>query len=113
MKVAQFLDFEWRAFALAVAGSALLCGSPSVADEVDGQAKFAAPQRIKAGEAFVGAGRLYPSPVFYDVNGDGHKDIVVGDLFGRVTFAAGTERGLTPETPLLDSSGKALKFQNW
>jgi len=104
-----------RFLVLAFAGCALLSGARSWADETAQQVRFAPPKRILAGEAFVGAGRLYPSPVLHDVNGDGLLDIVVGDLPGRVTFAprlAG-EVAFGAEEPFLDREGKPLRFHNW
>jgi len=78
---------------------------------------FAAPVRIKAGDAFLGQGRLYPSPVLHDIDGDNCFDIIVGDLVGKVTVArrVPAEDGLRvrAETPLKDRNGKPLKFRNW
>jgi len=78
--------------------------------------RFAAPRRIRAGDAFLGEARLYPSPVLHDVTGDGLADIVVGDLPGRVTFAprvAGETVAFGAEQPLSDRDKKPLKFHNW
>jgi hypothetical protein len=86
------------------------------ADETGTGARFAAPKRVLAGEAPLGEGRLYPSPVLHDVDGDGRKDIVVGDLLGAVTFApraAGKTVAFGAEKPLPDRDGKPLKFHNW
>ena len=78
--------------------------------------QFAPPRRIMAGDAFLGKGRMYASPAFHDVNGDGHLDAIIGDLPGRVTVALGT--GSMPlrfaeEKPMLDKAGKGLDFGNW
>ena len=101
---------------LAIAGSAILFSSPGSADET-GVTRFAAPERIRAGDAFLGEGRLYPSPVLYDVDGDERPDIVVGDLAGRVTVAhrqaAKTPVAFGAEKPLNDRDGKPLRFHNW
>jgi len=77
---------------------------------------FAPPVRLKAGDKWLGEKRLYPSPVFHDVNGDGHLDIVVGDLPGKLTVALrkpGTAMAFEAEKDLPAASGKALKFNNW
>jgi len=100
-------------FVGAGAACALLLGSFASADETERTIRFAAPRRIAAGEAIVGAGRLYPSPVLQDMNGDGALDIVVGDLVGNVTVALRTDAGFAAEKPLLDRDGKPLRFHNW
>lgn len=96
---------------------ALLGGALVFADGAERPIRFAAPKRILAGEAFLGAGRLFPSPVLHDVDGDGRKDIVVGDLFGAVTFAPRSAADGPPafgaEKPLLDREAKPLRFHNW
>jgi hypothetical protein len=79
--------------------------------------RFARPVRLKAGELLLGEGRLYPSPVLQDVNGDSRLDIVVGDLMGILTVALrlpgdGPAR-FGPETRLKGADGKDLKFHNW
>lgn len=79
--------------------------------------EFAPPVRIKAGADYVGAKRLFPSPVMRDVDGDGRLDIVVGDLFGGVTYArrdASLERiGFAAKQKLKDRDGDAIDFHNW
>jgi hypothetical protein len=94
----------------------LVAAGLASADEARTKPLFAAPKRILAGEANLGEGRLYPSPVLFDADRDGLADIVVGDLFGKVTFApriAGEAVAFGPEKPLLDRDGKPLKFHNW
>ncbi|MHC4409419.1 MAG: hypothetical protein ACYS0E_00160 [Planctomycetota bacterium] len=90
-----------------------LIGSLGWADETTTQAKFAEPVRIKAGDAFAGDKRLYPSPVLFDLNGDKKLDLVVADLFGRVTVAYADEKGFAAKSNVLKSDGKPLKFHNW
>jgi hypothetical protein len=77
---------------------------------------FAEPVRLKAGDKFLGENRLFPSPVFHDMNGDGRADIVVGDLIGKLTVALRTGDGATAyaaETKQLALDGNELNFANW
>lgn len=78
---------------------------------------FAAPVRLQAGDKFMGEGRLYPSPVFHDVDGDGRLDVVIGDLPGRLTVALRVPGEGPPrfaaEKPMLGADGQPLKFHNW
>jgi hypothetical protein len=70
-----------------------------------------------AGDALLGEDRLYPSPVFHDMNGDGLLDIVVGDLQGRLTVALQRKdegpRTFAAETEVGAADGKRLDFHNW
>ena len=79
--------------------------------------QFAPPVRLQADGKFLGANRLYPSPVFHDVDGDGLQDIVVGDLYGSLTAArrvAGRDaKRHAAENPVTAADGKPLKFHNW
>jgi phytoene dehydrogenase-like protein len=73
--------------------------------------------RLKAGESFLGVDRLYPSPVWHDVDGDGLADVVVGDLSGLLTVAR-RQRSAGPaafaaETKVLAENGEELDFANW
>lgn len=78
---------------------------------------FEAPVRLKSGEDFLGSDRLYPSPVVQDLDKDGVPELVIGDLFGRVTvtkrekISGSAQWGKT--TKLLGSDGKEIKFSNW
>jgi hypothetical protein len=77
---------------------------------------FAAPVRLKAGESFLGENRLFPSPVYHDLNGDRCTDIVVGDLRGHLTVAYGVpgKRGtFGAEEKVLGADGQILDFENW
>lgn len=79
--------------------------------------KFAAPVRLEAGGKGLGENRLFPSPMFHDIDRDGLLDLVVGDLRGKITVALrqkgeGSVR-YAAETKLLAKDGKELDFANW
>ncbi len=77
---------------------------------------FATPVRVRAGASFLGAGRMFPSPVFHDLDGDGLVDIVVGDLPGRLTVArrtAAVPAQFAAETKVLGKDGEQVDLQNW
>ena len=80
-------------------------------------AKFAAPVRLKAGDKFLGGGRLFPSPVFRDMNNDGTADLVVGDLIGKITIAlrapGANPLAFAAETDMKAADGEPINFHNW
>lgn len=103
-----------------VTGAALVHAHVDLEGPDDGRttsgdaARFADPVRVTAGDAFLGAKRMYPSPAVFDWNGDGRLDVVIGDLPGRVTFALRAEDGaLAKEEQAKTRDGELLDFQNW
>lgn len=101
---------SWCPMPVGVLFSCVLCAW-STAQQVP---TFAAPVRLQAGDKLLGAGRLYPSPMAHDVDGDGRLDLVIGDLAGRLTVALRRADGTyAAETPLLAADGKRLDFANW
>lgn len=113
----------WRRTSTAAlfVGSALLV--PGAAAQDRGAASsskaptFGTPDRLECDGVFLGATRLYPSPVIQDMNGDGLADLVLGDLWGRLTVSLRSASDATPsfgpETPITASDGSELKFDNW
>ena len=96
---------------LVLATAAAVAQSPTVPSP-----RFAPPVRVRAGDTMLGEGRLFPSPVFHDVNGDGRLDIVVGDLRGRLTVALRTADAVPTyekDVPVLGADGKPVDLQNW
>lgn len=102
---------------LPLLASSLALAIAAVASTLTAQeAHFADPVMMKAGEAPLGGTMLYPSPRVIDMNGDGHLDVVMGDLFGAVRWAPGAGAGATTlgeEGALKAQDGKELKFSNW
>jgi hypothetical protein len=100
------------ALALLTLGCPLQAQASPAAD-----AKFAPPVRLMAGDKLLGVHRLFPSPVFHDMNGDGLPDLVLGDLWGKLTVALRTPgadpRAFGAETELKAADGKPLDFHNW
>jgi hypothetical protein len=96
---------------------AALSNSSASAQSSTGATEFASPVRLNAGEPFLGVKRLFPSPVFHDIDGDGLQDVVVGDLMGRLTVALRKpgkgKLAFGAETKLLDAEGKEIDFHNW
>ena len=77
-------------------------------------ANFAAPVLLSAGDKVAGKGRLYPSPVSYDLVRDGLRDLVIGDLWGHLTVAPQRRDGtFAAEQKVKDVEGKVLDFGNW
>ena len=101
--------------AVGILGAASAAVSVAAAGEgtSDDVVAFAEPVQIKAGDKILGEGRLYPSPVLHDVDGDGTAEMLIGDLRGMITVAKRTKDGFGPEKPLLAADGKQLKFHNW
>ena len=79
----------------------------------DSSAQFEAPVRLKAGDQYMGAKRLYPSPVMHDLDGDGRMEIVIGDLIGNLTFCTQKGEAWGSKESLKGADGKPLKFHNW
>ena len=89
-------------------GVMLITALPSQGDN------FAAPVMMRAGGKVAGEGRLYPSPVSYDLVRDGRPDVVIGDLRGILTVAASRGDGtFAAEQKVKDADGKVLDFGNW
>ena len=78
------------------------------------QDSFAPPVQIKAGKKLLGKGRMYPSPGFHDINGDGLKDVFIGDLRGHITYALRKQDGtFDNEQKLKNARGRIIDFGNW
>jgi hypothetical protein len=102
--------------ALLLGGGAFVPLAP-LAAQSNGAPTFAAPVRLHAGAKLLGERRLYPSPVYHDLDRDGLQDILVGDLRGRLTVAhrlpGDGPAKYAEEKPVLDLEGKEIDFHNW
>ncbi len=98
--------------------AALLAMSPGDDDVLalgGDAALFAAPVQLTAeGEPI--ADMTYPSPTLFDLDGDGMRELVIGDIFGSVRVAEpqAEEAGLAwSACEKLQSDGKDLRLNNW
>ena len=93
---------------------ALASGAALLSSAAAQGANFAAPVLLRAGDKVAGKGRLYPSPVSYDLVRDGLRDLVIGDLWGHLTVAPQRRDGtFAAEQKVKDVEGKVLDFGNW
>lgn len=115
MRHSLSLPREQLALGLGLGLSLLGLAHPASAQVKD--VKFSNPVRIKAGDRFLGQGRWFPSPAFHDVDRDGHVDLVIADLMGRVTWARREAPGavvrFAAERPMRTRDGSSLRFNNW
>jgi hypothetical protein len=70
-----------------------------------------------AGGEPMGRAQLFPSPVLFDLDGDGRAEMVVGDLVGKLLVsrrASGDDPlAWTVAEPLRGADGNPLVFHNW
>ena len=81
--------------------------SPSGAAEVT----FEAPELILDASSY-----LYPSPVFEDIDGDGKRELLIGDLRGGVAvyeYKGDGQSHKWGEPVKLQAGGKDAKLPNW
>lgn len=108
-----------------ICAAAALCGA-SLATVAEAQApasvapippRFAPPERLTEGDTFVGQGRIYPSPVMFDIDGNGRAELILGDLRGDLTITRRTTSGSSTvwegTEPLRGAGGTNVKFTNW
>ena len=88
-----------------------------VAAAEDATPLFRTPVQLKAGEAMMGEGILYPSPKLQDLDGDGISEMLIGDLRGQLLFSK--RQGSSDATqwttlePVQTADGEPIKFDNW
>ena len=86
----------------------------TTAQNADSSQFGAAEQLTAGGKAMTGI--YYPSPTLYDIDGEQHKELVIGDLRGRIMVAQPSKgkAGLAwSELEQLQSNKKPLKLNNW
>lgn len=90
----------------------------SVVVHAQGTASFADPELLLAnGRPMNAVEKMpYPSPVLFDIDGDGKREFVLGDLWGRLWIhenvgAEGPVKWGPSQT--LKREGKDLKVPNW
>lgn len=94
-----------------------LLAAVSAFEDADDVAAFAAPKLLLSGTKAVGQGQLYPSPVLFDVDGDGDLELVTGNLMGRLWYHERAEgddpAAWSRRMPLKGANGEGLEFDNW
>jgi hypothetical protein len=102
---------------IALIPMSLLAAAVAAAQAQSVAPTFAPPVRLKAGDSNLGEDRQFPSPVYHDLDGDGRVDIVIGDLWGKLTVArraADSESArFAAEEKVLGADGEIVDLQNW
>lgn len=80
-----------------------------------GAAEFAPPVQLTAGGKNH-TGIMYPSPALHDVDGDGARELLIGEIFGTITISDPLEGGpssaWTKARPM-KVGGEPIKLNNW
>ncbi len=75
---------------------------------------FEAPVALTAdGHSF--SSIIYPTPVLHDIDGDGTRELIVGDLIGKLYAHEPVEGAATAWGPAqpLEAEGEPLTLNNW
>lgn len=74
--------------------------------------EFEAPYRLKVGDAPIQVEPPgYAAPALYDLDGDGEKDLLVGQFRdGKITIYPGKGEGLFDKGALLKAGGEVVKI---
>lgn len=77
---------------------------------------FAAPELITAGDTTFEK-IIYPTPVLQDIDLDGDRELVIGDLIGNLwscdPLSAGEDAGWARMEAVTAANGKPIKLNNW
>lgn len=76
--------------------------------------RFGPAEELSSGDTTF-TGILYPSPTLYDLDGDGKRELVVGDLRGQVRASKKLDGGALAWSKLenVRQGEKPLKLFNW
>jgi len=106
----------------AVSGVTALCllGFGLVTVAAAQETEFAQPELLRVdGQPMNADGKMmYPSPVVFDIDGDGNDELVIGTIFGAVYACENSNKGpgdpqwQAPQSVNTDD-GKPLKLNNW
>lgn len=86
----------------------LLLSAGLTAGAIPQEPAFEAPVRVKAGGAFIQLEAPgFAAPCFADVDGDGHKDLLVGQFKGgKIRYFRGTKDGSFEAGTFLQAGGE-------
>ena len=88
--------------------------APLLAACVDGDevAAFAPPVQLEtSGPEF--SRMIYPTPVLHDVDGDGRRELVLGDLIGNLFVCEPNQDGSWAGREPMQVEGEPLRLDNW
>lgn len=86
----------------------------ALAPDAEKTVHFAPPVQVTTAGATWGD-KIYPTPVLQDIDGDGARELVVGDLIGNLWVAepGESEVAWAKHTQLETKDGKKLRLNNW
>ena len=95
--------------------SVLVGGNQAAAQNGDASDRFEKPIELLSEGSTIGLA-MYPSPTLYDLDGDGQRELLIGEIFGSIHTsqkAKGEGLHLWESFDQLESDGEPLKLNNW
>jgi hypothetical protein len=92
-----------------------LCATPVLAQDGDASDRFEEPVELLTNGASIDS-VMYPSPTLYDLDGDGKRELVIGDIFGSIHSCIksdGKTNAWGEMVKLKSVDGKPLQLNNW